>query len=164
MLITFEGKISQRLNNYTRSLTQFHTIICHLFAYPPLPLRWWRHLWTAPNIQDEWSCRVFCQQPDLSVVSSPTNQSTGAARVTTWVLKRVWVSLWLCVVFDELQHDSDLREYRFSRIFFDISLLNLDLESFLFHFHFSISISSHFYIFHFNFSKRVIGIKNSPFF
>ena len=28
---------------------------------------------------------------------------------------------------------------------FDISLLNLDLESFLFHFHFSISISSHFY-------------------
>ena len=37
MLITFEGKISQRLNNYTRLLTQFHTIICHLFAYPPSP-------------------------------------------------------------------------------------------------------------------------------
>ena len=42
-------------------------------------------------------------------------------------------------------HDScsDLRESRFSRFFFEISLL--DLEWFLFHFHFSISIFSHFY-------------------
>ena len=62
MLITFEGKISQRLNNYTRSLTQFHTIICHLFAYPPLPLRWWRHLWTAPNM-----CVLFCWPTFVSV-------------------------------------------------------------------------------------------------
>ena len=43
---------------------------------------------------------------------------------------------------------NDQREFRFSRIlnnFFEISLLDLDLKSFLFYFHFSISISSHFY-------------------